>query len=546
MGDRLRGITIYAGILAFVLVVFLFVPQIDLAVSRLFYLPGRGFVLADWPPVVFLYRAVPWMTWVIFALAALAGIWLFLMRRPIWLIDGKRLIFLVASVALGSGLLANIVLKDHWGRARPAQIEAFGGPRQFTPAPLMVNECASNCSFVSGHATLGFSFVALAFLLAPGALRRSATAAALAVGFVVGLGRMAQGAHFLSDVVYAALLAYGTTALLYWSIVEHDLLAAPLVVRMGRSLQRAIASGSERGRILFQISAVRVLLATTLSVFLVAVSITFLDRPLALFFHARDPDLRAVFDIIGQLGLSQSYLIVFALAFVALHWGGSTPRLQPFARSMRVFSAIPAFLCISVAASGLIVDVLKFLFGRARPKLLFGESIYYFGGLGMGADHWSFPSGHSATIVALMTALWVLWPQHILFYVLVAAVVSLSRVAVGAHYLSDAMAGALIAMVTTRGVALAFAKSGIDLAAARWGRRGSGEMTPWPCRRFGRRPSNLLRTNPEEAGPVACADHRGCTIGPKADCGSQNGSSSWPCASRPSTIHAAEIPSTRP
>ena len=38
-------------------------------------------------------------------------------------------------------------------------------------------------------------------------------------------------------------------------------------------------------------------------------------------------------------------------------------------------------------------------------------------------DHWSFPSGHSATIVALVAALWFLWLQRLLFYILVAAIV---------------------------------------------------------------------------------------------------------------------------
>jgi membrane-associated phospholipid phosphatase len=40
---------------------------------------------------------------------------------------------------------------------------------------------------------------------------------------------------------------------------------------------------------------------------------------------------------------------------------------------------------------------------------------------------------------------------------------------VGAHYLGDALAGALIAVLTTRCVACIVATRGIDLAAARQG-----------------------------------------------------------------------------
>jgi len=142
------------------------------------------------------------------------------------------------------------------------------------------------------------------------------------------------------------------------------------------------------------------------------------------------------------------------------------PRLRPFASRMRARAGIPAFLFLSIAASGVIVDILKVVFGRARPKLLFQSDIFGFTYLGWHADHWSFPSGHSATIVALMTALWYLWPQHFLFYIVIAAMVAGSRVVVGAHYLGDALAGALIAVLTTRFVARIFARRGIDLAAA--------------------------------------------------------------------------------
>jgi membrane-associated phospholipid phosphatase len=47
-------------------------------------------------------------------------------------------------------------------------------------------------------------------------------------------------------------------------------------------------------------------------------------------------------------------------------------------------------------------------------------------------------------------ALWCLWPRPLLLYVFAAALVALSRVVTGAHYLSDVIAGAAIGMVITR------------------------------------------------------------------------------------------------
>jgi lipid A 4'-phosphatase len=518
-----KGTMICAGGIALGAILFFLLPQIDLMASGMFYVPGHGFVLSGSPPVVFLYDAVPWTTWTILGIVAAAGLWLFLVGRPIWRLDRKALIFLVASLTLGPGVFANTIFKDHWGRARPAQIEAFGGTRRFTPAPLTATECPSNCSFVSGHAALGFSLVAFAFLLPPGKMRRRVTVAALAIGALIGLGRIAQGAHFLSDVVYAGLLVYATTAVLHWWVVERDALAAPPLILVYPAIWRCTAAIAAFAARVLAARAARLFLFAALVVAAIGISVDFVDRPLALFFHARDPDFRALFDIIGRLGLTYGYLTSFGLVFVALHWGGSFPRLQPLAGRMQPLSAIPAFLFLSIAASGIATDLLKFIFGRLRPKLLFNSGAYDFGWLGLRPDHWSFPSGHTATIVALMTALWSLWPQHLLFYVLVASVVSLSRVAVGAHYLSDVFAGALIAILITKGMALVFSKSGIDLAAARRGRSSSRATPPWPCRRFvgalGRRGAGFRETR-----SLAGADGEERSMASRTACGSRIGS----------------------
>jgi lipid A 4'-phosphatase len=482
----MKALAVYFVLVAFALAIFFFAPQVDLATSWLFYDPERGFVLASWLPVVLLFHSIPWIAWGTLILAAVGVSWMLLFGRALWRLDRKALIFLVLSTATGPGLVANTLLKDHWGRARPVQIEAFGGAHRFTPAPLPAAECDRNCAFVSGHAALGFSLVAFAFLLPPGRSRRRGIAAAIGFGALVGLGRIAQGAHFLSDVVYAGLLVYGMTALLYWWIVDNDALSAPPLVRFYRLILPDWTAAWAVARRASVSPAVRLVFAAAATTLLVVISIRAADRPLALFFHARDHDLRSLFDFTGRLGLTYGYLTIFGLAFVALHWGGVLPRLRQFALPLRALSAVPAFLFLSIAASGIVVDVLKVVFGRPRPKLLFQSDVYGFTWLSWRSDHWSFPSGHSATIVALMTALWFLWPQHVLFYILVAAIVCLSRVVVGAHYLADAFAGALIAVLTTRCMAQLFTKAGIDLAVTRHGLGASGEAPPWPCRRLGR------------------------------------------------------------
>ncbi len=480
----MRAVAVYAALFVPILVLFLLVPQLDLWTSGLFFAADGGFFLSKWPPVELLYRAVPWIACGVVLAIAGAGAWLFLVQRPLWRFDRKALLFLSLSIALGPGLLANVVLKDHWGRARPTQIEAFGGTRRFTPAPLPASQCAHNCSFVSGHAALGFSLVGFAFLLPTARPRRWGIAAALAFGGLIGLVRIVQGGHFLSDVVYAGLLVYGTTALLHWWIVTNDGLAAPLLLRLYRIAGRgAAAIRPPLGRALIS-PTIRLLIGTAAVAVLVMASIARIDRPLAWFLHARGADFHRLFDLIGRLGLTWGYLAVFAIAFGVLHWGGGLARLRPFASPMRALSGVPAFLFVSLGASGIVADLLKVGFGRARPKLLFNADIYGFSWFGRQADYWSFPSGHTVTIAALMTALWYLWPRHLLFYILAGMIVAGSRVAVGAHYLSDTMAGAWLAVLITRGVAWLFARGGIDLAAALRARLPSSEGAPWPCRRF--------------------------------------------------------------
>src|SRR3954469_18593712 len=108
----------FAGISLLLGLLFLLVPEIDLAATGLFYVPGEGFPLGAWAPLAVIEDTVPWITKLIVAIVVLGAVWLVLIGRPLWRLDRKALVFLVAATALGPGLIANTVLKDNWGRAR--------------------------------------------------------------------------------------------------------------------------------------------------------------------------------------------------------------------------------------------------------------------------------------------------------------------------------------------------------------------------------------------------------------------------------------------
>lgn len=65
----------------------------------------------------------------------------------------------------------------------------------------MTDQCNNNCSFVSGHVACGIFFVSLMLVQRRRALAW-ATSGVLA-GLVIGFARMADGAHWLSDVLWA-------------------------------------------------------------------------------------------------------------------------------------------------------------------------------------------------------------------------------------------------------------------------------------------------------------------------------------------------------
>ena len=48
---------------------------------------------------------------------------------------------LVLGPIIGCGLIANFYFKDNWGRARPYQIEEFGGNLIYTPPLIKSDQC---------------------------------------------------------------------------------------------------------------------------------------------------------------------------------------------------------------------------------------------------------------------------------------------------------------------------------------------------------------------------------------------------------------------
>lgn len=134
-------------------------------------------------------------------------------------------LFLALVMLLGPVLLVNAILKEHWGRPRPKQVVEFGGVYAYE-APLSIDPSSPGKSFPSGHASMAFYFFALHFIFR-GRKRRLAVWSlifSLIFGWGMGLVRMAQGGHFISDILWAGGLVWLSCALLYY-LLKLDRLA---------------------------------------------------------------------------------------------------------------------------------------------------------------------------------------------------------------------------------------------------------------------------------------------------------------------------------
>jgi lipid A 4'-phosphatase len=167
------------------------------------------------------------------------------------LIEGRAALFLIATLAIGPGLVTNLILKDHWGRARPIDVQQFGGTEHFTPWWNPNGDCPTNCSFIAGEPSGAFWTLAPA-ALAPPELRALAYGAALVFGAAVGVLRIAAGAHFFSDVVFAGVFMFlvvwlGHGLIYRWRATRMDESRIEIfLTRTGLSLRASFSALSRR------------------------------------------------------------------------------------------------------------------------------------------------------------------------------------------------------------------------------------------------------------------------------------------------------------
>src|SRR5207249_7188490 len=111
---------------------------------------------------------------------------------------------------------------------------------------------------------------------------------------------------------------------------------------------------------------------------------------------------------------------------------------------MRIFLA----MLVALALAGVTGRVVKFATGRARPSV---QTEVHWNGPRWSSKYHAFPSGHTASSTAFFVALFLKRKKIGAPLLLIPVLIALSRLIVGAHYLSDvtfaAILGGLCAML---------------------------------------------------------------------------------------------------
>jgi len=164
-------------------------------------------------------------------------------------------------------------------------------------------------------------------------------------------------------------------------------------------------------------------------------------------------NIRSQLKDVSKLGLATYYLPFAAVCFIFFR----------LIKKRKIWSNRALFVFLSISFSGILVLIIKFIFGRYRPRMFLQEQLYGFKFFQLKGKVTSFPSGHASTIVALMLALYFINPKYRAIYFAIASVVVISRVLVCHHYLTDVVFGSYVAVVTTYCLKQLMDKNGLPI-----------------------------------------------------------------------------------
>jgi len=146
------------------------------------------------------------------------------------------------------------------------------------------------------------------------------------------------------------------------------------------------------------------------------------------------------------------------LVFAAVAYGVARLFRLFYLHDPRVFLAQDAALAFiaSLALGSLILHILKRLVGRRRPRDEIEMHLYEFKFWTFKSDYNSLPSGHALTIFSVAAIATCVFPSFAILWFAIATFLSLTRVLLTAHFVSDVLIGAGMGLISTHIILLQF------------------------------------------------------------------------------------------
>jgi undecaprenyl-diphosphatase len=185
------------------------------------------------------------------------------------------------------------------------------------------------------------------------------------------------------------------------------------------------------------------------------------DTPLGQAAKNLSPQLIAVAGAVTDIGklawILAATAVVLAVGFFVVRRRSPTHGRYRTAHLIRMV----VYVGLSVLSASIVVNLLKYAIGRARP-LLYDQ----YGILGFEPFHGdflfqSFPSAHSANVGSLFAALALLFPRFRLLFIGIGLWLGASRIIIGVHYPSDVAAGLALGAWIAFAVAILFSRFGL-------------------------------------------------------------------------------------
>ncbi|GAB6888269.1 phosphatase PAP2 family protein [Desulfothermus okinawensis JCM 13304] len=181
----------------------------EITLSKYFFDPGRGWFLRNAQPWKFLYLYGPIPAIIMAGAGFLTFVSGFFIKK---IKKYSRIgLYLFLVMVIGPGIIVNGILKGHWGRPRPRQTKTFNGKLPYRTF-WQKGTSGMGRSFPSGHASVGFYLFTPYFVFRKKQKKWAYFFLTLGIGsgLLIGLARIIQGAHFITDIIYSGLIVYLT------------------------------------------------------------------------------------------------------------------------------------------------------------------------------------------------------------------------------------------------------------------------------------------------------------------------------------------------